>query len=117
MKTNKKSAVTLIELLVVIAIIAIFSGMVFSSLKLKPAREKQNQTQLEHKVYKSSFNVGDTVYIDGMDITGKVNMIWGDDGSSNIDILVKDTNGLPKMIEKINSAILKKVPSTDDWKK
>ena len=81
-----------------------------------PAKEKANtkrNPRIEQSIDRNStaingtFNLGDTVYIDGMDTTGKVNQIDLTDG--RIDLLIQKTNGIIYIIERINPVLLKKV--------
>jgi len=55
------------------------------------------------------FWVGDTVYIDGLNITGRVNHIRRELGPDRFDILILGTNGVPVMIEQVNERLIKKV--------
>ena len=113
---KNKNAFTLIELLVVIAIIALLAALLLPALQAakKKVQQKQQQEQVLHP--RPEVFVGDLVYIEGLDITGKVNQVYSY-GVPSVDIMVKGTNGMPTIIEKVNTALIKKVPSADDWKK
>src|SRR5512137_17642 len=115
---KKRNAFTLIELLVVIAIIAILAAMLLPALQKAKERAKQKQqTEQVERVNRGQpaegFKLGDTVYIDGMDVTGRVNNVWAAPfgGNTTVDLLVKGTNGVPYTLEKINTALLKPVIS------
>lgn len=118
---KKRSAFTLIELLVVIAILAILAAMLVPAIKKAKERAQQKQTQEQiQRVEKGQpaegFKLGDTVYIDGMDVTGRVNNVWAAPfgGNTTVDLLVKGTNGVPYTLEKINTALLKPVVTLED---
>lgn len=119
-----KKAFTLIELLVVIAILAILAAMLVPAIK--KAKEKVAQKQQTEQVQRvqngqpaEGFKLGDTVYIDGMDVTGRVNNVWAAPfgGNATVDLLVKGTNGVPYTLEKINTALLKPVLTLEDQSK
>lgn len=105
-----KNAFTIIELLVVISIISILASIiipVFSYGKMKKQR-MNNKAQIEQVV--SKFTEGDLVAIEGMDATGKVNVINHING--RFDILIRDENGKIQNIEGINGKLLRKVQTS-----
>jgi prepilin-type N-terminal cleavage/methylation domain-containing protein len=111
-------AFTLIELLIVIVIIMLLTAIVVDSTLFKKrvgdqeTRYKANESATMSQ-NTNSINIGDMVYIDGMNITGKVNQI---NESGMVNLLISDTNGTIRMQEGINSALLKKVVPSTNWK-
>lgn len=113
-----KNAFTLIELLVVIAIIAILAAMLLPALSAAKQRQLRQQHQSQRQGGSSStpqdtsLQLGDAVYMDGMDVTGRVNAVYD---ANYVDLLVRGTNGDVRTVERVNGALLKKV-QTSNWK-
>lgn len=113
---KKCNAFTLIELMIVIVLVALFAALLVPFLKKAKERveQKQQQQQIE-RVHRGQpaegFKLGDLVFIDGMDVTGRVNNILAPPfgGNTTVDLLVKGTNGVPYTLERINTALLKPV--------
>lgn len=112
---KNKNAFTLIELLVVIAIISILAAMLLPALSAAKRRAQQQQHQKQNNYQSQSnrsdtFQLGDTVVVDGLGTTGKINALY-DGGFA--DLLVKDTNGGLTTVPRINTALLKK--TSNGW--
>jgi len=115
-----KKAFTLIELIIVIAIISILASAILPILiKVKnKSHDRQHIEQTTTVNPRSIYHVGDTVSIDSLSITGTINNVYNRGRSSDIaDIIVKGTNGMPTILERINTDLLKKVVLPEDWKK
>ena len=114
---KRKSAFTLIELLVVIAIIALLAAMLIPALSRAKERAKQinRQKQVQTQYGTTNLQVGDMVYIEGLDVTGKVNQVTERNGLTTVDIFVKGTNGLPALMDRVNATLLKKIPVAERW--
>lgn len=55
------------------------------------------------------FKIGDTVYVDGLNITGKINRVIPDLGDDYVDLIVVGTNGAPIKLERVNYRLVKKI--------
>lgn len=102
MKNNK--AYTLFEVLILISIIGLLSAI---SLPIFIKKSHNPESNITYTVGESTiiYNVGDLVYIDGLDVTGKV----VDTFRTHIDIIVKSTNGIPVIIRNLPANIFTKV--------
>lgn len=116
---KNRNAFTLIELLICIAIVAILVAMFIPVIVT--AGKRVNEKKLQEQIQASPLTIreGDTVYIDGMDITGRVNRVYRD---NTVLLLIKGTDGIPVMMkETINTALLRKIvpleKQSDDWRK
>lgn len=107
MKT--KNAFTVIELLVVIAIIGILASMIVPAFHRAKLRSQQLKERERTEQISSKFMEGTTVAIDGMDVTGKVNLV---NLNGTYDILVKLEDGNIKNVERVNGNLLRKVRSS-----
>jgi hypothetical protein len=102
---NNKSAYTLIEVMVGIAIIFIlceFIAFIFFSVN-------RDRKPLPCKV-------GEFMYIDGLNITGKVNKVTWRGFSTDVivvDLLVNNTNGLTTIIQNVDFRNVKKIQSIE----
>ena len=72
------------------------------------SKEKQRMEQEGHL-----FHIGDTVYMDGMDITGRVNTVYSPACAGVVDLLVKNSDGTVSVIKYVNSTLLNKVPTSE----
>jgi prepilin-type N-terminal cleavage/methylation domain-containing protein len=101
---KNRKAFTLVELLIVISIIALLCAMLIPTIDAARKRADLKAVPIQ-------FNVGDTLYIPDMGITGRVNQVWRVFGyEPSVDMWVKGTNGLLTLMEKVNMKLLKKVP-------
>jgi hypothetical protein len=102
---KKVKAFTLIELVVAFTIVVLVTLVVGTALFLAvhyQASQKQS----------TAFNVGDVVYIEGLNFTGRVNSIERD---GKIDIISSTSNSTIMLTYGINPTILKKVKSSPEW--
>jgi len=118
---KNKNTVTLIEVLVLISIITILGALLIPTIDRAVKKSKviqENRHQQEEVQKPGRFQIGDIVYVDGMDVTGKINQIWGTiaTGNTTIDLIVKGTNGVPHIIEKVSIVLLKKVQIAESWR-
>ena len=101
---KKESGYSPIMLLMLLAIFCICLGFVVNDIQKKDRQKSINLSQ---------YNIGDVMYIDGLNVTGKVNYVYYNHNPTLIDLLVVGTNGTPSIIEKINTINLKKVQSVE----
>ena len=112
---KNKNAFTLIEVLIIIAIIALLTALLLPALQT--AKKKAEQQRQEQTNPSQTFNVGDTIYIEEMGITGKVASIYnGFSYPIIVNILVKGSNGVPVVVENISTTLLKKIQPVENWK-
>ena len=110
----KNKAFTLIELFVVMMILAILAGIMVPTIQKANQKYKQiHQTERGQSSDTHQFNTGDMVYIDGMNINGKVNEVYD---NNRADLLLVGTNGVPTVMERVDIQLLKRIPSAD-WKR
>lgn len=120
MKT--KNAYTLTELIFVIVIVSILMSILLTGIRRTSDRVKKKQDtakQLGKRGFPAEgVRIGDAVYIDGLDVTGRVNRIWNQSIGiiETVDILVKGSNGVPYTLEKVNAFLLKKVDDSSEWR-
>lgn len=86
-------------LLTIVALIALLMAF------LGPALIRINNTKPE---ITTTFNIGDTVYIGGLDITGRVIYF----GAELVDMLVKGTNSIPTKLMNIPIKLINKAQPT-----
>lgn len=104
---KKIKAFTLVELLVVIVIVSIFSVLIgLPIIMYHPSHRSAPQVL-----------VGNTMYIDALNITGIVNNVQYYNGHCKVSFLIKGTNGIPITLNDLDARLLKKVsPSPkDEW--
>ena len=104
---KKIKAFTLVELLIVIAIVSMLSVLIGLPIMVN----RQNRQNAPH------VTVGDTMYIDSLNITGIVNAVQYYEGHRKVSLLIKGTNGIPITLNDLDARLLKKVsPSPkDEW--
>jgi len=61
---------------------------------------------------KSQYKIGDSMYINGLNITGKINQITAYD-PIRINLLVVGTNGMPAIIENVDIRNLTKIQTIE----
>ena len=107
---KKVKAFTLAEFMVAIAIIAIFLAILLPALVAS-----HNRLSKEHSM---ALQIGDTVSIDALSITGVVINVNAVYNWPRATLLVKGINGLPTEINPVDIRLLKKVPpsSESEWK-
>lgn len=105
-----KKAFTLIELLVVIAILAILAALLLPALTA--AKRKAEAIKAGKPVI--VFKVGDMVYMDGLNVTGKVAAVRM---GGYLDIITISTNGFPAKMDLLDGKLFKKVPEpAESWR-
>lgn len=71
----------------------------------------KNVIESKRIVY-SQYNIGDSMYMNGLNITGKINKITSCD-PIRMNLLVVGTNGMPAIIENIDIRNLTKIQSVE----
>jgi prepilin-type N-terminal cleavage/methylation domain-containing protein len=109
MKNQK--AFTLIELLTSVAIIGILAAILLPFLSHFKEKSNEGSRPRQIQFHPVTFNIGDTVYIEGMDFTGKINHTINYFGSESpvFNIIVKNTNGTFTVMEHVDARLLKKL--------
>ena len=109
---KKIKAFTLFELLMVIAIVAILAAMAIPMIAFKKNHDEMQKAGI-------LFNVGDTVYIETLSVTGVVNHMTTIFDQSTVNLIVKSTNGVLSEFNGVDTRLLKKVPPTpeSEWKR
>ena len=100
---KNKRAFTLVELLAGVAIAAVFIALLIPALATLSRRKNISSNPA------ASLNVGDTVYIDGLNVTGKVNRI----SFGYATLLMVGTNGVPVVLDNIDANVLTKVVNAE----
>ena len=77
--------------------------------KYKNNNRNTTHSRINTKQSIPKFNEGDLVFVDGMDITGKVNAV---NLNGKFDLLVRDVNGNIKNVEGVSGNLLRKVKTS-----
>lgn len=110
---KKVKAFTNVELLIVVASILILGSIILAVVEAPPSRDAISHNGTNSTI---SIQVGDTVYIDTLSITGVVNEINEIHDRyplpQKATLLIKGTNGIPNELQNVDVRLLKKVQPT-----
>ena len=93
-----------VEIMVVIAIIGLLSAIAIPNFQAARRQSIINASQRATQ----TFEVGDSVYIDTLNIKGRINEVHNF-SNPEYDILIVDSNGEPTLIKNIRGKLLKKI--------